>query len=88
MRHCISESHLKLILLLLARTSTPLIPSDEEQEADSEPDEGIHMPNTFRQNKSSEVSRMTACRVLSKDGAIGGSFPSCRHSLVGSATSL
>lgn len=41
------------------RTSTPLIPSDEEQEeqeADSEPDEGIHMPNTFRQNKSSEVA--------------------------------
>jgi len=41
------------------RTSTPMMPSDEDQEdqeADSEPDEGIHMPSTFRQNKSAEVA--------------------------------
>ena len=53
-----------------------MIPSDEDQEdqenqeADSEPDEGIHMPSTFRQNKSSEVSRMTASCVFSKDGVL------------------
>ena len=43
---------------LAERSPAALSPSDEDrEEADSEPDEGIHIPGKFRQNKPLEVSR-------------------------------
>lgn len=50
-------SHTVTILVLAARSPAALSPSDEDrEEADSEPDEGIHIPGKFRQNKPLEVA--------------------------------
>ena len=50
-------SHIATLLVLTARSPAALSPSDEDrEEADSEPDEGIHIPGKFRQNKPLEVA--------------------------------
>ena len=56
---------MQLVMTLVPPVTSALSPSDEErEEADSEQDEGIHIPGKFRQHRTEVMSDELSCQTI------------------------